>query len=73
MMNLRVASFGRLKEIWVSYLALAVTALIALMGAAAMIEMVYHLKLNAALGPKLTFMGASSTRTAWTAGSARSS
>ena len=57
MMNLR--AFGRLKEIWVSYLALAVTALIALIGAAAMIEMVYHLKLNAALGPKLTFMGAS--------------
>jgi branched-chain amino acid transport system permease protein len=58
MMNLRVASFGRLKEIWVSYLALAVTALIALIGAAAMIEMLYHLKLNAALGPELTFMGA---------------
>jgi len=59
MMNLRVASFGRLKEIWVSYLALAVTALIALIGAGAMIEMVYHLKLNAALGPQLKFMGAS--------------
>jgi branched-chain amino acid transport system permease protein len=28
-----------------------VTALIALLGAAAMIEMVYHLQLNAALGP----------------------
>ncbi len=57
MMNLRVASFGRLKELWVSYLALAVTALIVLLGAAAMIEMVYHLQLNAALGPKLKFMG----------------
>ena len=34
------------------------TALIALIGAAAMIEMLYHLKLNAALGPELTFMGA---------------
>jgi branched-chain amino acid transport system permease protein len=59
MMNLRVASFGRLKELWVSYLALAVTALVALLGAATMIEMVYHLQLNAALGPKLTFLGAS--------------
>jgi branched-chain amino acid transport system permease protein len=58
MMNLRVASFGRLKELWVSYLALAITALVALLGAAAMIEMVYHLQLNAALGPELRFMGA---------------
>jgi branched-chain amino acid transport system permease protein len=58
MMNLRVASFGRLKELWVSYLALAATALITLLGAAAMIEMVYHLKLNAALGPELKFLGA---------------
>ena len=57
MMNLRVASFGRLKELWVSYLALAVTALLVLVGAAAMIEMVYHLKLNAALGPELKFLG----------------
>jgi len=57
MMNLRVASFGRLKEVWVSYLALAVTAFIALLGAGAMIEMVYHLKLNSALGPHLHFLG----------------
>ena len=58
MMNLRVAAFGRLKELWVSYLALAVTALIVLLGAAVMIEMVYHLQLNAALGPELKFLGA---------------
>jgi branched-chain amino acid transport system permease protein len=58
MMNLRVASFGRLKELWVSYLALAFCALVALLGAAAMIEMVYHLQLNAALGPQLKFLGA---------------
>ena len=57
MMNLRVAAYGRLKELWVSYLALAVTALIVLLGAAAMIEMVYHLKLNPALGPELKFLG----------------
>ena len=57
MMNVRVAAFGRLRELWVSYLALAVTALIVLLGAAAMIEMVYHLKLNAALGPELRFLG----------------
>ena len=58
MMNLRVASFGRLKELWVSYLALAVTAFLVLLGAAAMIEMVYHIKLNAALGPDVKFLGA---------------
>jgi branched-chain amino acid transport system permease protein len=34
------------------------TALIVLLGAAVMIEMVYHLQLNAALGPKLQFLGA---------------
>jgi len=56
MMNLRVAAFGRLKELWVSYLALAITALVALLGAAAMIEMVYHLQLNSALGPQLKFL-----------------
>jgi branched-chain amino acid transport system permease protein len=58
MMNLRVASFGRLRELWVSYLALGVTGLVALLGAAGMIEMVYHLKLNPALGPQLSFLGA---------------
>jgi branched-chain amino acid transport system permease protein len=57
MMNLRVASFGFLRKLWVSYLALAATALVALLGAAAMIEMVYHLQLNAALGPDMNFMG----------------
>ena len=56
MMNLRVAKFGRLRQLWISYLALAVTALIVLVGAAAMIEMIYHLQLNAALGSDLKFM-----------------
>jgi branched-chain amino acid transport system permease protein len=58
MMNARVAAFGRLKDLWVSYLALGCTALVALLGVAAMIEMVYHLQLNAALGPQVKFMGA---------------
>ncbi len=57
MMNLRVASFGRLKELWVAYVALAVTAMTALLGAAAIVEMIYHLQLNAALGAQLSFMG----------------
>ncbi|RYX95844.1 MAG: branched-chain amino acid ABC transporter permease [Comamonadaceae bacterium] len=58
MMNLRVAAFGKLRALWVGYLALAGTALVALAGAAAMVEMIYHLQLNAALGPELAFMGA---------------
>jgi branched-chain amino acid transport system permease protein len=57
MMNLRVASFGRLRELWVSYLALFVTAALALFGVATMIEMVYHLQLNVAVGPAMRFMG----------------
>jgi len=58
LMNLRVAAFGKLKKLWTSYLALAGTALAALVGAATMIEMVYHRQLNEALGPELRFMGA---------------
>jgi branched-chain amino acid transport system permease protein len=57
MMNLRLAMYGFLRRLWVSYLALAVTALVTLLGAAAMIEMVYHLQLNSTLGSELMFMG----------------
>ncbi|HYW58736.1 MAG TPA: branched-chain amino acid ABC transporter permease [Polaromonas sp.] len=57
MMNLRVAAFGKLRQLWVSYLALTVTALVLLGGAAAMIEMVYHLQLNTTLGSELRFAG----------------
>lgn len=57
MMNLRVAAFGKLKKLWTSYLALGVTGLVLLVGAGAMIEMVYHLQLGAALGPELNFLG----------------
>ena len=58
MMNLRLAKYGKLRQLWTSYLGLAGTALVAVLGAAAMIEMTYHLQLNAALGPQLTFLGA---------------
>jgi len=57
MLNLRVAAFGKLRRLWVAYVALAGTALVMLAGAAAMIEMVYHLQLNPALGPNLRFLG----------------
>ncbi|TAG65369.1 MAG: branched-chain amino acid ABC transporter permease, partial [Burkholderiales bacterium] len=39
-------------------LALAGSALTILLGASAMIEMVYHLQLNEALGPNMKFLGA---------------
>jgi branched-chain amino acid transport system permease protein len=58
MMNLRLAAFGKLRQIIGSYLALGGAALTALVGVAAMIEMLYHLQLNQALGPKMPFMGA---------------
>lgn len=57
MMNLRIAAYGKLGKLWTSYLALGGTALVMLAGAAAMIEMVYHLQLNAALGTELRFAG----------------
>jgi len=58
MMNLRVAAFGKLRRLWAAYLGLAGTALTALAGAGAMIEMVYHRQLDMALGDKLSFLGA---------------
>jgi branched-chain amino acid transport system permease protein len=58
MMNLRVASFGKLRPLAGAYLALAGAAATVLVGTAAMIEMLYHLQLNEALGPQLKFMGA---------------
>ncbi|MDD2546086.1 MAG: branched-chain amino acid ABC transporter permease [Burkholderiaceae bacterium] len=58
MMNMRVALFGKLRTLWVSYLALAVTGLVVLLGAGAMIEMVYHLQLAGAMGDELRYLGA---------------
>ena len=58
MMNLRVAAFGKLRPLWTAYLGLAGTGLTALGGAAAMIEMIYHRQLNAALGDQMRFLGA---------------
>jgi len=57
MMNLRVAAFGKLRRMGTSYLALGATALVMLVGAAAMIEMVYHLQLDMGVGPVVHFLG----------------
>ncbi len=58
MMNLRLAKFGKLRALLPSYLALFGTGLVAVLGAACMVEMTYHLQLNEALGPELTYLGA---------------
>ena len=57
MMNLRVAAFGKFRRLWVSYLGLIATAVVWLLGAAALIEMVYHLQLEAASGDEVRFFG----------------
>jgi len=57
MMNLRVALFGKLKQLLGAYFGMGVTLVMALFGAASMIEMVYHLQLGATLGSTLVFLG----------------
>jgi branched-chain amino acid transport system permease protein len=57
MMNLRVAAFGKFRRLWVSYLGLAATLVVWLAGASALIEMVYHLQLEAASGDEVRFLG----------------
>jgi branched-chain amino acid transport system permease protein len=57
MMNLRVAAFGKLKSLLGNYLAMGATLLVALTGAAAIVEMTYHLQLNSSQGSELSFLG----------------
>lgn len=67
MMNLRVAAFGKLRQLWTSYLALGVTGATVLLGGSTMVEMIYHLQLNAALGPQMQYMGATLNAQGWDA------
>lgn len=57
MANLRLAFLGRLGQLRACYLALAATAGVTFSGGAAMVEMLYHLQLDATVGPQLGFMG----------------
>ena len=57
--NLRLAAFGKLRPLLAGYLALAVAGAVAFVGASAMVEMLYHLQLNEALGPVMRFGGVS--------------
>ncbi len=55
MMNLRMALYGKLRPFWKDYLLLLATGAVAFTGAAMLIEMLYHLQLDAAINPELKF------------------
>ena len=57
MMNVRVAAHGLLGRLWSSYLVLGVLGLLMLAGAGALVEMMYHLQLNAGSGNELNYLG----------------
>lgn len=57
MMNLRVARFGKLRGLFVPYLGLGLTLLVALAGVGALIEMTYLLQLDSGQGDSLQFFG----------------
>ena len=57
MMNVRVIKAGAFARLRLTYAGLFVAALLMLAGASSLIEMIYHLQLNAAIGPVLNFAG----------------
>ena len=57
MMNLRVAKFGKFGRVAGAYAVLAIAGVPMFFGVAALIEMVYHMQLNEALGPTMRFLG----------------
>jgi branched-chain amino acid transport system permease protein len=57
MVNLRVAKAGALSRLLPSYLGLGLGLGLMLAGAGALVEMIYHLQLDAANGPNLPFAG----------------
>ena len=57
MMNLRVAAHRKLVRLLGWYVVLAATALVMLAGAAALIELIYHLQLGGTLDTKLRVAG----------------
>jgi branched-chain amino acid transport system permease protein len=59
MMNLRVWKFGKLGRVVGWYVLLALSGALMFFGIAAIIEMVYHVQLNEALGPVMRFLGLS--------------
>jgi branched-chain amino acid transport system permease protein len=56
-MNLRVAAFGKWRRLALTYAGLLATGVVWLLGAAAIIEMVYHVQLGSAMGQTIKFVG----------------
>jgi len=57
MMNVRVAKFGKFKPLLRYYAGLAATTALMAVGGAAIVEMIYHIQLDAAMGPTVHFFG----------------
>src|SRR3982750_1258800 len=57
MMNVRVAAHKKLHRLWGWYALLAATALLMLLGFAALIELVYHQQLSSTSGSTLGYLG----------------
>ena len=57
MIHLRLVRSGHWRRLWPGYLLLVGAAVLALTGAAVLLEMVYHLQQRAALGSELRFLG----------------
>ena len=57
MMNARMASVGKFRQFCLPYLMLFITAGLAVVGGAALVEMTYHMQLNASMGPVVQFLG----------------
>lgn len=57
MMNLRVMKAGAFFRLRTSYAGLLFAAVLMFAGAGSLVEMIYHLQLNAAIGPVLNFAG----------------
>jgi branched-chain amino acid transport system permease protein len=73
MMNLRVARFGKLRGLLVTYLGLGLTLLVALAGVGALIEMTYLLKTDSGQGDSLRYFGVTldaHSRQSWIAAAA---
>ena len=57
LMNVRVAKFGRFGRLVLPYVRLFASAALMVVGAAALIEMIYHIQLNMGMGSELHFFG----------------
>ncbi|RMX07882.1 branched-chain amino acid ABC transporter permease [Corticibacter populi] len=70
MLNVRVMQFRRFGPLLLPYVALFVALTLAFVGVAALIEMVYHLQMNAVMSTRFQFMGQTldvASRTHWVA------